>query len=118
MGQDHLNCDGGVGEVGVLYLEAEDIGEGIIEFELPLLYKLHNGDCTETFGAGGDSEHRFGINGLIFFVLDSPVEFVDLLIIFSDLNLDSFEVSGLNKLIDLGSEIGGGVIESRGYQNG
>ena len=48
VGQDHLDSDWDVGEVWVLYLESEDVGQGVIEFELALLDKLHNSNSTET----------------------------------------------------------------------
>ncbi len=44
--------------------------------------------------------------------------FVDLLAIFPDFELDSSEVSCLNELIDLSSEVRGRVRESNGSQCG
>ncbi len=84
MREDHFDCDWDVWKVGILDFKTQYFCEGIIELEFALFNKLHDGDGTEAFVAGGDSEHGVGVDGLTFLVFDSFVVFVDLLAIFLD----------------------------------
>jgi hypothetical protein len=57
VGEDHFDCDWNVWEVRILDLKTQYFCERIIELKFALFNKLHDGDGTEAFGGGGDSEH-------------------------------------------------------------
>jgi hypothetical protein len=105
VGKDHFEGDGGVGKVRVFDLESEDVGDGGVELEFALLHELHNGDGTEAFGGGGDSEESGGIDGLVFLVFIALEVAEDGVTIFPHFQLNTFKVSGADHLVDLDGKI-------------
>ena len=67
--------------------------------------ELHDGDGTEAFGGGGDSEEGGGIDGLIVLVFITLKVAEDGFTIFPHFQLNAFKVPVADHLVDLGGKI-------------